>query len=172
MEGLGDTGRARKGMVFAWRRPRLGLAVLGLILCIVMTDVDLKNGAGGEDGASARLAQDDHETPVWSLAFAGSNRLASSTTAGEVRVRDLATGQVSRLQSGPGASALSLAFSPGSRILAVGGIGPAVRLWDTDTGTQHEPLTGGTKSVRSVTFAPDGRTLAVGSGNTAGQPPA
>ena len=53
-------------------------------------------GPLAEKRRSRRSLEDDHEAPVWSLAFAGSRRLASSTSS-ELRVKDLATGEVVRL---------------------------------------------------------------------------
>jgi WD40 repeat protein len=169
MEDLGDTGRARKGMVFAWRRWQLSLAGLGLILCVAVANGDLKIGAGGEERPSALIAQEDHETPVWTLAFGGT-RLAASTIPGEVDVTDLATGWARRLRGDAGSVDRSLAFSPGGRVLAMGGGGPDVRLWDVEAWIEQEPLRVGTGAVRSVTFAPDGTKLAVGTWNSRSQP--
>jgi WD40 repeat protein len=161
MEYLGHAGRARKGMVLTWQRRQVSLAVLGLILFVAMTNGDLKIGAGGEDRASARAGQEDHETPVWALAFSGSTRLASSTTAGEVRVTDLATGEVRRLQD-PKGYPRSLSFSPGGRILALAGNVPSLVLWDVEAGIELEPLRAGMGAIRSATFSPDGTKLAMG----------
>jgi WD40 repeat protein len=156
------TGRAGNGLVFAWSRWQLILAILGVILCILMTGRDLKTGADGEDGPFAQIGQDNHQAPLWSLAYAGPGHLASSTTTGEVHLKDLATGRVLWLQDGPGSFALSLASSRDGRTLAVAGNEPSVRLWDTDTGIQQEPLRTGTGAVRSVAISPDGGKLAVG----------
>jgi WD40 repeat protein len=161
MEELGRTGRADWGMAFAWRRWQLGLVGLGIILGIVVAGGDLKTKAGREKRPAARTGQEDHETPIWALAFGGSTRLVSSTTAGEVRVTDLVTGEVRRLED-PGSYARSVAFSPGGRILALGWNGPGVQLWDVEAGIELEPLKAGMGAVRSATFSPDGTKLAMG----------
>lgn len=72
------------------------------------------------------------------------------------------------LQGGPG-KRLSVAFRPGSSMLAAAGESDAIELWDTGTG---KPLQGSPLrldeafEVRTVAFSPDGRWLAAG-GKTA-----
>jgi WD40 repeat protein len=171
MEDLRHPGRVSRGTAFACRRWQLGLVVLGTVLCIAMTDGDLKTGAGAHDGPSASIAQDDHEAPIWSLTFAGRTRLASSTITGEVRLKDLATGRNLRWLRGPRGPALSLAFSRDGRTLAFGGNGPDVWLLDAETGVEQEPLVAGTRGVRSIAFSPDGTMLAVGSSRIRGRHP-
>jgi WD40 repeat protein len=170
MEVIGHTGRAGRGMVLAWPRWQLGLAGLGIIVGIALTDGPLKPGAGGEGRPSARIAQEGHATPVWTLAFAASTRLAASTISGEVQVTELATGESRRLQGGAGSYDRSLAFSPSGRVLAMGGSGPDVSLWDVEAGIEQEPLRAGKGTVRSVTFAPDGTKLAVGTWKSRSRP--
>jgi WD40 repeat protein len=161
MEALGQSGRAGWCIVFASRRWQLSLAGLGILLGIALTDGDLESGAGGGKKPSAGAWQQDHEAPIWTLAFGGSTRLASSTTAGEVQVTELATGVVRRLQD-PSRYAQSLAFSADGRILALAGNRPGVQFWDVETGIELESLEAGMGSVRSATFSPDGKRLAVG----------
>jgi WD40 repeat protein len=166
MEDRRDAGRARKRMALTWRRRQVNLAVLCLILCVATANGDLDIGAGGRGRVFARAGQEDHETPVWALAFAGSTRHASSTTAGEVRMTDLATGEVRRLQD-PKGYPRSLAFSPGGRILALGGDAPSVLFRDVEAGIELEPLRARMGAVRSATFSPDGAKLAVGTWKSA-----
>jgi WD40 repeat protein/energy-coupling factor transporter ATP-binding protein EcfA2/flagellar biosynthesis GTPase FlhF len=57
----------------------------------------------------------------------------------------------------------SLAFSPKSHILAVGGSDKTVNLWNVDTGLQMtHPLEAHKFPVTSVAFSPDGKTIASG----------
>ncbi|MFI1170113.1 nSTAND1 domain-containing NTPase [Streptomyces melanogenes] len=67
---------------------------------------------------------------------------------------------------GASARALSLAFSPDHKTVAVGSIDGMVRLWDTATG-RSRPLTKphrGAYDVNAMKFSADGRTLAVAIG--------
>jgi Tol biopolymer transport system component len=59
----------------------------------------------------------------------------------------------------------SVAFSPGSRLLASASYDKTVRLWDTATCTLQQTLKGHSDRVWSVAFSPDSRLLASGSGD-------
>ena len=56
---------------------------------------------------------------------------------------------------------LSVALSPDSRLLAVGGTGSSVRLWDIRSGKLVHVLEQGANGAFTLEFSPDGRTLAV-----------
>lgn len=71
-------------------------------------------------------------------------------------------GEESRLHGHQG-TVSAIAFSPGERLLASGGIDMTVRLWDTFTGKQLHVLTGHTGRVNGVAFSPDGKRLTSGS---------
>ncbi len=103
--------------------------------------------------------------PVRSLVFSGSTSLASST-ASELRLKKLETGQNFLLRNSAESFGLSPVFSPDGRVLAIGGHGPDVSLWDADKGAELEPLTVGPQGARSIAFSPDGTTLAVASGKS------
>ena len=124
------------------------------------TNGDKVGGAASRETPFAQIAQDDHEAPVWSLAFAGSRRLVSSTSS-ELRVKDLATGEVVRLLDYRESFGLTPAFSPDGRTLAIGANRPEVRLWNVETWIEQEPLSLGTKAARYVVFSPNGAMLAV-----------
>ncbi len=166
-----DTARARRAMVLSWRRWQVILAALGSLAWIAVAGGDLVTGPGGKEGPSALVAREEFEAPLWSLTFAGRARVASSTTTGEVRLKDLATGQVLRLQDRPGFYSQMLASPRDGRILAIGGSGPWLRLWDTETGVEQEPLTHGVGPIRSVAFSPDGMALALGTWKSEWQEP-
>jgi len=71
---------------------------------------------------------------------------------------DLATGEVHRRLTHPGADSCCMAFSPEGTVLVTTGSGSA-RLWDTLTGRLIREVD---DQVIAVAFAPDGQTLALG----------
>ncbi|HBB33653.1 MAG TPA: hypothetical protein DDZ80_24965 [Cyanobacteria bacterium UBA8803] len=60
-------------------------------------------------------------------------------------------------------SALSLAFSPDGKLLAIGDSDGVVHLWQVVDSKLLLTLTGNTNWIQSVAFSPDGQTLASGS---------
>ncbi len=99
-EELEDAGRASTGSGFTWRRWQLGLVAIGTILCAPLMDGDPESVAGVQGGPLATIAFEDQQAPIWSLAFADHSRLASCTINGDVRVKDLGTGQILRSLGG------------------------------------------------------------------------
>ena len=104
--------------------------------------------------------------PVRSLVFSGSTHLASST-ASELRLKPLETGQIVLVRNSAESFGLSPAFSPNGQVLGIGGHGPR-RSWllDAEKGAELEPLEVGPEGARSIAFSPDGTTLAVASGKS------
>src|SRR5262249_33499796 len=96
--------------------------------------------------------------------------LASATMAGEVWLKDLATGQSLRFLNGPWSYARSLTFSPDGGVLAVAGIESAVGLWDLATGAELAQIPVEGRGYRHLAFAPNGMLLAVSA--RGGQPEA
>ena len=156
-------------MNLVWGTCQFGLAGI-IILGIVLADGNLETGSGGDERPCARVEWEGNGAPVWKLAFAGSTRLAASSTSNEVRLIDLATGQARRLPGESCGHDQSLAFSPGGQFLAIGGRGPDVWLWDVEAGIEREPLKAGTGEIRCVAFAPDGTKLAVGTSESESRP--
>jgi WD40 repeat protein len=82
---------------------------------------------------------------------------------GEAGIWDLATGKERyRLKSSAGYYYTSVAFSPDSRYVALGGDHPDLVLWDVATGKELRRFTSG-GFVKDVVFSPDGKTLAAAS---------
>jgi WD40 repeat protein len=168
---LEQSKRASTGSGFAWRRWQLGVVAVSVIICAAVVDGDPESVADARTGPSGTIALDGEEAPIWSLAFAASDRLASCTITGDVSLKDLATGHIVRSRGAPGRLSLSLAFSRDARTMAIGMNEPAVRLLDSETWVELEPLPADVGKVRSVAFSPDGRLLAVGSTISKGQRP-
>jgi WD40 repeat protein len=148
------------GVAISWRQWQVSVVLVSVVVYAAATNGERVGGAVGRDTPFAQISQDDHELPVWSLAVAGNRRLATSTSS-ELRVKDLATGQVVRLLDHRESVGLTPAFSPDGRTLAIGANGPEIRLWNAETCVEQEPLSLGTMAARYVVFSPDGAMLAV-----------
>jgi RNA polymerase sigma factor (sigma-70 family) len=100
--------------------------------------------------------------------------LASAGSDGTARLWDVATGKELRTlpgvkgHSGPkgalsSAAASSLAFSPDSKTLALGGSDGTIGLWDKSSGREiHRLVSSSGGLVGAFAFSPDGKTMAVG----------
>jgi WD40 repeat protein len=139
------------------------LAAMGGVGLFAVAQSEPGKRESEEEGPVTEVVRGDHDGPVWSLAFAsGDAYLASATITGDVRIKDLETGESCLVMNGPVGSSKSLAFSPDGRTLAVAGWGAEVRQWAMDTGTELEPLAVGGTADKSVAFSPDGSLMAVG----------
>jgi hypothetical protein len=103
-----------------------------------------------------------HDSPVRCAAFSPDGRwIASTETAGVVRLWDATTGQeLHKIPKAHAGTVHSLAFSPDSRCLASGARDGLVKLWDAKTGRELRTLEGHAVQVYSVAFSPDGQRLA------------
>jgi WD40 repeat protein len=91
-------------------------------------------------------------------------RLAEISDLDRVCLIDLPAGRVRHGPGGHRAAVYSLAFSPDSRTLALGTLGPAVQIRDAATGRLLRGLDEPSQRfVMEVAFSPDGQTLAAGS---------
>ena len=77
---------------------------------------------------------------------------------GRILLYDIVTGGLA--QSFAQEDVFSMAFSPRSSQLAIGGMRGTLSLWDVSTGRELGTMQGGTECVRSVAFSADGRWLA------------
>src|SRR5262249_38050447 len=92
--------------------------------------------------------------------------VAVGSTAGVVRVFDVATGAVVRNLPGQGSAAPcdAVTWSPDGRLIASGGQDRVVRLWDAATGRQVRRPPGHARSGSARAFSRDGKRLASASG--------
>ncbi|MGO9544231.1 MAG: hypothetical protein ACLPPF_05495 [Rhodomicrobium sp.] len=112
------------------------------------------------------------ENPVSSVAFSPDGRLALSGTrylsgsgfyTGELKLWELATGNLLRRFSGHTDSVSSLAFSRNGRFALSGSRDKTLKLWEVATGKELRSFTGHAADVNSVAFSPDGRSILSGS---------
>ena len=98
-----------------------------------------------------------------SVAFSPDGKLIAGGDLGStVILWDVATGKLLRTLEDGENGVESLAFSPDSRMLAIGGH-QVIGLWDFSVGRQLGILEGHSDSVASIAFSPDARILASGS---------
>lgn len=124
-----------------------------------------------------------HRDDVIALAYAPNGSIFATlaremdTGYSEVKLWDGHSGQLTRTLSGPFRQATSLAFSPDSRTLAIGGSADAssMSLWQVASGRLLRRLSakyphakgkakGAPISVASVVYTPDGKSLITGGG--------
>jgi len=102
---------------------------------------------------------------VNSVAFSpDSNRIASGSANGTLKVWDAQTGQQTLTLQGHPGWVSSVAFSPDGKRLASASSDKTVKVWGAQTGQQTLTLMGHTDNVSSVAFSPDGKRLTSASG--------
>jgi WD40 repeat protein len=100
-----------------------------------------------------------HTSSVHSVAFSPDGKRLASASA-EVKVWDLARGQVVHTLRGHTLALNSLAFSPDGQRLAGASQDKTVRVWALARDQEARTLKGHTGFVTSVAFSPDGQRLA------------
>src|SRR5262249_8275179 len=107
MANLGCTDSPSPGRIVALVNGLLLLAAVGAAICCGNLNQD-----GPDPQPPAQVGQDDYGGPVWSVTYAPDDTyLAAVARTGDVWLKDLTTGQSSRIQGGLPSTARSLAFS-------------------------------------------------------------
>lgn len=106
-----------------------------------------------------------HPGPVWGLSISHDGRLlATGGDDGFVRLFDLATTNEEKTLE-PKFPIRTLAFSPVTNDLLIGGRTGQVEVWNAETGERSIKTAGHAGTVAAVAFSPDGRTIASVSGD-------
>jgi WD40 repeat protein len=143
--GLGAT---KRGVTEFSKLPTFDVKVMSAIVATLIALASLLNLKPGKTFTRQEVARGEPGVLVMSHALSpGSNQIATTDDAGDVSLRDAATGwQIKRLSDFPG-HATSMAFSPDGSILAVVGTAPGIRLWDLSPG-------GAIRSISQRTIGP------------------
>ena len=104
-----------------------------------------------------------HPWGVWSLAFTPDGRTLV-TGSDQVRLWNVATGQLERTLSGHTGGVFGVAVSPDGGTIASAGADESVRLWNRWTGRLRQTLRGHRGTVHCAAFSANGRLLASGDG--------
>lgn len=186
--GVGQKAAQILHALAAERFPRRGYAAGNLLNLLLRLDLDIStlylaglsvwqadlrqaNLAGinlaGADLSRSRFA--DAFGTVYTVVISPDGTiLAAGDSRGEIRLWDIATGQMVHTYRGHTAIVRSLTFRPDGRVLASGSDDQTVRLWmvkdidnlSPDLASFAHILAGHTGRVTAIAFHPDGHTLA------------
>ena len=91
---------------------------------------------------------------------------ALTTESGELRLLDLASGDVRPFSGRHDDSINRVEFTPDGRRLVTADAGGRLYVWDVEQGSIAQRLPGHVRSVNGLDISPDGRTLVTGSNDT------
>ena len=97
------------------------------------------------------------------VAFSPDGLTLASGSSDEIKLWDVATGELKATLEGHTDRVWSVAFSPDGLTLASGSGDETIKLWDVASGDLKTTFEGHVRRVSSVAFSPDGLTLASGS---------
>jgi WD40 repeat protein len=104
-----------------------------------------------------------HSRGAWSVAFSPDGQhlaVAGGVADGNVRVYDVATGDLRHTLEGHIDRVISVAFSPNGKRLVSTSLDKTVKLWETETGQEVLTIRGHIEHPIHALFSPDGRRLA------------
>jgi WD40 repeat protein len=142
----------------------LGRGLVCLIGAVFAAEALIVDRDPGRARGYMRLIEGVDGVETTSLAVSPEGSLIATTdTAGGLSVRDHTLDwQIDRYVDYPG-FAVSTAFTPDGRFLAVGGIGSGIALWERESHAKERTRFLPHESVNAMAFSPDGRLLAAAS---------
>ena len=144
--------------------PIFDVRLLAAIAVTVITVAVLTDRERVQGLAPSRVARGDRGVQITSFAVSPTGgHIATTNTAGRITLRARESGwQIERFLDFPG-YAMSVAYSPDGRYLAVVGTAPGICLWDLSSGTSQLVAAdiASIQRAKHVIFSPDGQTLAV-----------
>lgn len=123
----------------------------------------------GNNFCSVNFSKSDFINVVFAEKFGGilgvafspdGNKIASSSTDGEIRLWQVATGQQLLQWKAHSNWVRSIAFSPDGKTIGSGSADCSVKIWDTETAECLHHCLGHSSRVWSVVFSPNGELLA------------
>ncbi len=140
-------------------------ALVGMLLVVYGNPMrhEAEPYAAIEPTPVGQVARDDYGAQIWSLAFSrDGSQLAAGTIIGDVWIKQMRTGQSSRITEAPLGRGRSIAFSTRGHALAFTDKQTMIRFWDTEERLDSDPLDIRDAEAKQVAFSPDGTTIAIG----------
>ncbi|MCP4692096.1 MAG: hypothetical protein GY859_28885 [Desulfobacterales bacterium] len=101
-----------------------------------------------------------HQDRVLALCFSpDGRRLATGSSDKTVRIRDIVTGEETRVLSVDGYGVDALQFTPDGKLFAAGASKNYTGIWDVQSGKEIRIPEPGTGKIHARTFSPDGKLL-------------
>ena len=142
----------------------LGRGIVCLIGAVFVLETSFVDRNPSREHYQMRLAEGENGVETTSLAVSTRGTLIATTdTAGRVSLRNETLGcRIGKFADYQG-FALSVAFTPDGRFLAIGGFNFGIALWDPEREGSERPELVPLSGVRAMVFSPDGRYLAAAS---------
>jgi WD40 repeat protein len=139
----------------------VGQGLVCLIGAVMVAELSRVGRNPAREDNRMRLAEGDDGVSTQSLAVSPNGSLIATTdTAGRVALREEARGWRTEIFADYHGFAVSIAFTPDGRFLAIGGLDFGIALWDRERDGNEQSECLPQRGVRAMAFSSDGRSLA------------